>query len=65
MTLIHLTKTTGSGTGGPHQQKSRRTLGITFAAIGTATLLADSMNVPLFDNALNCGDFARFAERTP
>ncbi len=65
MTLIHLTKSTGPGASGTHQQKSRRTLGITLAAIGTATLLADSMNVPLFDNALNRGNFARFAERTP
>lgn len=61
MTFIYLTKSTSTGASWPHQQKSRRFLGVALAPVGTSPLLTNCVNLPLFDNFLDLGKFASFA----
>ena len=64
MSLIHLTEGARSRTGRAHEQKRRCFLGVAFSPVGTAPFFANGMNLALFDNALDGGEFAGFGNGT-
>ncbi len=53
MAFVHLTKSAATSTGRPHQQKSRRLIGIALPPIRTAPLLTNGMDLPLLDHLLH------------
>ena len=61
MALVYLAKATRAGAGWPHEQERSGALGVAFSPIRTATFFANGMDIALFDNALNLGQLASFA----
>ena len=64
MSLIHLTEGARSRAGRAHKQKRCRFLGVAFSPVGTAPFFANGVNLALFDNALDGGEFAGFGNGT-
>lgn len=52
MAFVYLTKPTRTGTGRPHQQKSRRSLGVALSPVRAPPFFTNSVNISLLNNFL-------------